>query len=301
MYSEIIEELIDAALADGVLTDKERAVLKRRAVSEGIDPDEFDMVLDARLARMQKSQQQAAAAKPRTDKYGNMRKCPACGAMLKSFSGVCPECGYEITGVSAASSLQTFYNDIKNASSREKDGLIKSLPVPNTNEELFEVMNMAVSCATSRENTEAWISKAGQVYQKITLTCDNNPAMLNRATDMIISLMKRMPKTKRNFTMIPPSMQPRVAVAMKERDSQMKKRIMLAIGVAIAIPVIVIILMVALWKSDSSGLQFIAFLLMLGVIPSAIGGVYLCRNMINNAKEDMILQTDSRLDERFDD
>lgn len=300
MYSEIIEELIDAALADGVLTDKERAVLKRRAVSEGIDPDEFDMVLDARLARMQKSQQQAAAAakpaKPKSDKYGKMRKCPACGAMLKSFSGVCPECGYEITGVSAASSLQTFYKDIKKADYHEKDSLIKSLPVPNTNEELFEVMNMAVSCATSRENTEAWISKAGQVYQKITLTCDNNPAMLNRATDMIISLMKRMPKTKRNFTMIPPSMQSRVDEAMKERDSQMKKRIMRAIGVAIAIPVIVIILMVA---SGSSGQKEIALLLMCGVIPSAIGGVYLCRNMINNAKEDMILKTDSLLDKLF--
>ena len=98
--------------------------------------------------------------------------------------------------------------------------------------------------------------------------------------------MKRMPKTKRNFTMIPPSMQSRVDEAMKERDSQMKKRIMRAIGVAIAIPVIVIILMVA---SGSSGQKEIALLLMCGVIPSAIGGVHLCRNMINNAKEDMIL------------
>ena len=36
-------------------------------------------------------------------------------------------------------------------------------------------------------------------------------------------------------------------------------------------------------------MEFIALLLMVGVIPSAIGGVHLCRNMINNAKEDMIL------------
>lgn len=46
-------------------------------------------------------------------------------------------------------------------------------------------------------------------------------------------------------------------------------------------------------------MEFIALLLMEGVIPSAIGGVYLCRNMINNAKEDMILKTDSLLDKLF--
>ena len=44
LYSERIEALIKAALADGKLTDKERQVLMRKAAEEGIDPDEFEMV-----------------------------------------------------------------------------------------------------------------------------------------------------------------------------------------------------------------------------------------------------------------
>jgi hypothetical protein len=49
MYSEKLEKLIEHALADGVLTDKKRQVLFKNAEAEGIDLDEFEMVLDARL------------------------------------------------------------------------------------------------------------------------------------------------------------------------------------------------------------------------------------------------------------
>ena len=44
MLSKELEEIVEAALADGVLTDKERAVLHKRAQAEGIDPDELDIV-----------------------------------------------------------------------------------------------------------------------------------------------------------------------------------------------------------------------------------------------------------------
>lgn len=49
MFSEELEMLITAALADGNITDKERAVLHKRAIAENIDPDELDIILDARL------------------------------------------------------------------------------------------------------------------------------------------------------------------------------------------------------------------------------------------------------------
>ncbi|MCR5326546.1 MAG: hypothetical protein K6E37_07365 [Bacteroidales bacterium] len=56
-YSERIEALIDAALVDGEITDKERAVLLKRAKEEGIDPDEFEMVLNARCFERNTSKQ----------------------------------------------------------------------------------------------------------------------------------------------------------------------------------------------------------------------------------------------------
>ena len=79
MYNEQLEQLIDAALADGVLTEKEKQILFKKAQTFGIDLDEFEMVLDARLVKLQKEQQSA----PKSNKLGDVKKCPACGAILK--------------------------------------------------------------------------------------------------------------------------------------------------------------------------------------------------------------------------
>ena len=49
MYNEKLEALITAALADGALTDKKKEIVLRRAVKEGEDPDEVEMVLEARF------------------------------------------------------------------------------------------------------------------------------------------------------------------------------------------------------------------------------------------------------------
>lgn len=51
-FSTRLETLISAALQDGVLTDKEREVLKRRAEADGEDWDEVEMIIEARLAEM---------------------------------------------------------------------------------------------------------------------------------------------------------------------------------------------------------------------------------------------------------
>ncbi|MDR1554004.1 MAG: hypothetical protein LBS69_11180 [Prevotellaceae bacterium] len=56
MYSEKLENLINAALADGVLTEKEKQVLLKNAEAEGIDLDEFEMILESRLYEKQKEQ-----------------------------------------------------------------------------------------------------------------------------------------------------------------------------------------------------------------------------------------------------
>ncbi|MFV0164347.1 hypothetical protein OBK04_11935 [Empedobacter falsenii] len=49
MYSEQLEKLIELALSDGELTEKEREVLYKKAQAENIELDEFEMVLDAKL------------------------------------------------------------------------------------------------------------------------------------------------------------------------------------------------------------------------------------------------------------
>lgn len=48
-YSDKIEKLINVAMVDGQISETELRVLRKRAESEGVDPDELEMVLDARL------------------------------------------------------------------------------------------------------------------------------------------------------------------------------------------------------------------------------------------------------------
>lgn len=60
MFSDELEMLIDAALSDGELTEKERSVLHKRAIAEGVDPDELDLIVNARLAEMRREEKQNA-------------------------------------------------------------------------------------------------------------------------------------------------------------------------------------------------------------------------------------------------
>lgn len=169
MYNEKIEQLIKAALADGVLTEKEKQVLFKNAQASGIDLDEFEMILDARLVELQKSEKdKAEKSAPKSDKFGDVRKCPACGALLPAMTASCPDCGYEFTGIQASSSFQLLAKQIseihdaktkeirKLASSAfsttderltlEKSmteailSLIENFPIPNTKADIYDFL-----------------------------------------------------------------------------------------------------------------------------------------------------------------
>ncbi len=53
LFSARLEALISSALQDGVLTEQEKAILKKRAEAEGEDWDEVEMIINARIADMQ--------------------------------------------------------------------------------------------------------------------------------------------------------------------------------------------------------------------------------------------------------
>lgn len=108
MYGEKMETLINAALADGVLIEKEKQILIKRAQEQGIDLDEFEMVLDARLIELQKAEKSA----PKSTKFGDVRKCPVCGTLLPSVAAVCPDCGYEMSGIDSVMSSKLLAEQI---------------------------------------------------------------------------------------------------------------------------------------------------------------------------------------------
>lgn len=138
MYNEQLEQLIDAALADGVLTEKEKQVLFKKAQTLGVDLDEFEMVLDARLVKLQKEQQSSA---PKSNKLGDVKKCPACGAIVQSYQGVCQECGFAFENTDANSSSKRLYEAIsKEKDIKKKQEIIETFPIPNTKADLLEFL-----------------------------------------------------------------------------------------------------------------------------------------------------------------
>ncbi|MBQ2177349.1 MAG: hypothetical protein II453_20640, partial [Alphaproteobacteria bacterium] len=163
MFSKELEEVIEAALADGVLTDKERAVLHKRAQAEGVDPDELDVVIDGRLAKTKKQEDWLRSIPPKTidsNKVGIVKKCPNCGAPYHPGTGKCPECGHlfqEMGGNSSAQRLaegvQRILNDSNNKENiisqtfgvslgldklKKVEQYVLNFPIPNTKDDMLE-------------------------------------------------------------------------------------------------------------------------------------------------------------------
>ena len=114
MYNEQIENLINLALADGELTEKEKQILFKKAEAIGIDLDEFEMVLDAKLFEKQKTVKAAvpSVAAPKSDKFGDVKKCPACGAIAQSFQTKCSDCSHEFSNIGANVSIGKLFSEV---------------------------------------------------------------------------------------------------------------------------------------------------------------------------------------------
>jgi hypothetical protein len=121
MYSSEIENLINIALADGELTEKEKQILFKKAEAAGIDLDEFEMVLDAKLHEKQKSKVTSAA--PKSDKLGDVRKCPACGAIAETFATKCSDCGTEFRNIEVSHNITKFFDKLDELESNRKENL----------------------------------------------------------------------------------------------------------------------------------------------------------------------------------
>jgi tetratricopeptide (TPR) repeat protein len=107
MHPEI-EKLIDLALADGQITEKERKVILKKANEFGVDSDEVDMILDAKLHQIQTKNKIS-------DKIEEIKKCPSCGNVISGLSKTCI-CGYVINSgnINEVKSLETAIESLEN-------------------------------------------------------------------------------------------------------------------------------------------------------------------------------------------
>ena len=124
LYSERLEMLIDAAVADGVVNEKEMKVLARQAVIEQVEPNEFQMVVEARLYERQRQlaaekrkevpnpDPAPSAPKPATPQHRKVNKCPSCGAILNAYAVNCPQCGYLLVNEAKSEKVNEFFAEI---------------------------------------------------------------------------------------------------------------------------------------------------------------------------------------------
>ena len=156
MYNEKLEALIEAALEDGVLTEKEKQVLFKNAQAMGVDLDEFEMVLDARLVKKQKelNSQEDARIENEIEISGieraKTRVCPKCGRPVPPMATKCT-CGYyfEIEANSSAKLLAEKIDQIIQDASKQKAEVRK-------NKEMLKLDSEA------KQRLEEKISKMGK-------------------------------------------------------------------------------------------------------------------------------------------
>jgi hypothetical protein len=204
MYQEEIEKLIQYAFVDGNISQKEREILVRKAVDNGIDKDEFEMVLDARIYELNKNQQSSVdgpSEKPITqtaDKTSN--KCPNCQANIDASSTTCDYCDYDIVNRHSNASIQRLFELLNEAEEerksdpdgmfssigmvfseafsditgpgkvdRQKMEIISSFPIPTTKHDILEFIALAYPKAKQAGNFFTRNSEKNKLHNQFAL------------------------------------------------------------------------------------------------------------------------------------
>ena len=145
-----IEQLIELALADGQLTEKERTVIINKAKSLGIVQDEVEMIMEGKLHQLE-----TGRTKSNKEKIGNIKTCPACGSCIKSMKLACEACGHEFANIEANKSITNLLNRInvlhkepnekENLFNQRKADVINNTAIPNSKEDLIEFLTICSS------------------------------------------------------------------------------------------------------------------------------------------------------------
>lgn len=217
MYDPQLEKLVDMALEDGVITEKEKDILMKRAKSLGIDLDEFEMYLDSRLASLSNTQNTTVSQ----NKLRDLLKCPSCGASVPSLSITCIECGFVFRSVSANSSVKELSNKLEHVSrtvvndkgwiyqnkwtkvDNIKSEIVRNFPIPNTKDDLMEFaifvsqniipirpfvsLTSPFEAAAKQKTNTFWIEKYKQIICKAKLLCKNDPSF----AELLLNLAKK--------------------------------------------------------------------------------------------------------------
>ena len=195
-----IEKLIDLALADGQITEKERNVILKKAAELGVDADEVEMTLDGKLHQLE-------ASKPKQkEKVGNIKTCPACGAEVKALKLKCDDCEHEFINNSSNSNLTQLEKKLASVKADDDEKRVKIItdhPISNDKETMFELLSYMSSKVLSA-NTEsdssvitAYHGRAIEIITKLSFVCGTDPLLM----EQLNQISKKMSSKKNKNVM----------------------------------------------------------------------------------------------------
>jgi hypothetical protein len=154
-YPEELLALLQTCLTDGAISAKEREVLLKKAEKLGVDPDEFDLYIDAEQQKIDQTAQ-AAANKLRG------RACPYCGGAIQQLTDKCPHCGKTL--------------------SADADDEVKSI---------IDALEIALVDLKSGKDIERSKAQVERYIRKAQLYYNNNP----KINDLVAKVSKEMEST----------------------------------------------------------------------------------------------------------
>ena len=207
-----LETLANNLLTKGELSERSRELLIKKAEQLGFDAIDFELELEGLIAAKAKTILSSPSAK--SNKEGDVKKCPACGAPVHSFVSKCDDCGHEFRNIEAVSSIKELHLELQKGEEDERnkprswaekmDGelavakavanrqksIIASFPVPNAKEDLLEFLSIANSEASKKLGffiasvhpeavlKNAWKAKCEQLIIKSRLTFNDDKKAL---------------------------------------------------------------------------------------------------------------------------
>ena len=199
-----LENIVDSVLLSGELTDRSRELLMKKAEQLGVDLLDFELELESKISQKKASTNVQlpinTSNTTQSNKEGDLKKCPSCGAPVGSFSSVCQDCGHEFRNIKSANSVQDFYykfSDIDREVRKEfelgkledyevdikiyerKARFVDAFPIPNAKEDILEFLTIAVPEVNrkfyfmelhKKELRKAWRAKCEQIVMKARLS-----------------------------------------------------------------------------------------------------------------------------------
>lgn len=178
MISKKLEEMIDNAIQDGVITEKERRVLLNKAELENYDRDEFELLLNTRLnkrkAELKKELMESLSPTNKMSENGNMPN-PLLTSSKKLFVGIqnIEEKWNPII------EEESYHRERKNKYEAEKKkevkNFIKLFPVPSDKEDLLDFISSLGAIRHSSNYEEEYFYKFNEALNKAKTNFSNDP------------------------------------------------------------------------------------------------------------------------------